>query len=85
MNDKSSSAPSQPPDNIARRFRAVHKRALTFGAKNLTPVYRAYGVKGVAYGVDSRYISADTVLPEKADCYIFDPKNVVQEFNQWSA
>ena len=77
----SASAPSQPPDNVASRFRAVHKRALTTPASSLSPIYNAYNSKGVAYGVESRYISAATALPLKADCYKLDPKNSVQEFH----
>ena len=76
--------PSQPPANIAARFRAVHKRALTTFTGSTTPIYwitdpSASGIAGVVYGLDSRFISADTVLPNHADCYRFDPKNVVEE------
>ena len=84
MNPMSSPAPTQPPSSITARFRSVHKRALKAPAKKLTPIYHNYGYKqGVAYGVEGRYISGDTILPNKADCYIFDPKNVVEEFTQW--
>ena len=86
MNPMSSPVPAQPPSSVTARFRAVHKRALTTPAKNLTPIYYNYGYsQGVTYGVDGRYISGDTILPNKADCYIFDPKNVVQEFTKWEA
>ncbi|KAI0087156.1 MAC/Perforin domain-containing protein [Irpex rosettiformis] len=83
MNPAESSVPSQPPASVASRFRAVHKRALTTPAKSLTPVYRNYGEKqGVVYAVEGRYVSAETVLPNERDCYILDPKNVVEEFSR---
>lgn len=79
-----SSIPSQPPANIAARFRAVHKRALTAPAKDLTPLYHYYSdtvTQNVVFGVDGRYIQANTTIPNKADCYILDPKNTVEEFS----
>ena len=79
-NPTSSSAPSRPPDSIASRFRAVHKRAITT-ASSLTPKYTAYKYQGVVYGIESRYISTGTNFPVTADCYKLDPKNSVQEFH----
>ena len=79
--------PPVPPASISARFRAVHKRALTITTAKTTPIYwttapSGTGTAGVLYGVDGRFISADTVLPNKADCYKLDPKNVVEE-SRW--
>ena len=84
-NPWSSDAPSQPPDSIAARFRAVHKRALTTATGKTFPIYwithpSGTGNVGAVFGMDGRFISAETVLPNKVDCYKLDPKNVVQEY-----
>ena len=86
INPRGFNPPSQPPANIVARFRAVHKRAITAFTGKTTPIYwitnpSGSGTAGAVYGLDSRFISADTVLPNQADRYRFDPKNVVEEYS----
>jgi hypothetical protein len=77
-----SSIPEQPPAELADRFRAVHKRALT-GAK--WGVYGLYtGDEGrKIYGIDGRYWFAGYELPFKEDCFMLDPKGAQLEGDGW--
>lgn len=80
MTPASSSNPTQPPDSIARRFRAVHKRAITAAKNGVTTSWKYYNYpQDVVYIIDGRYVHGDTALPHKSDCYILDPKNTVEE------
>jgi hypothetical protein len=77
-----SAIPKQPSPELVKRFRAVHKRALT---RAKTGVYPAYNTDGpwVVYGVDYRYWFADVELPFNEDCLRLDPKGTVLEGSGW--
>ncbi|KAI0683226.1 hypothetical protein BC835DRAFT_1423503 [Cytidiella melzeri] len=72
--------PDQPPESLAGRFRAVHKRALSeaHSQDGVDHVWR--GEKNhLLYSVDYRYLYADTDVPPKKDCFVLDEKMTVKE------
>jgi hypothetical protein len=77
----SEAIPIDPSPEVADRFRAVHKSALTAASAGVTREYRCEGNE-VIFAVDDRYWYADTALLAKQDCYKLDPKNVIEEFNR---
>jgi hypothetical protein len=77
-----SAIPKQPPAELVKRFRAVHKSALTQATYGVYGIYHSDGPR-VVYGVDYRYWFADVELPFKEDCLRLDPKGAVLEGNGW--
>jgi hypothetical protein len=77
-----SSIPKQPPPELADRFRAVHKRALTGAKQGVHGTF--YGDEGrKIYGIDGRYWFAGYELPFKEDCFRLDPKGAQLEGDGW--
>ncbi|KAI0685525.1 hypothetical protein BC835DRAFT_516999 [Cytidiella melzeri] len=79
----SSGIPLQPPASLAGHFRAVHRSALTAAATGVT-WYPSYSYEDCKFfSIDNRYWFADTQFPLKEDCFMLDPKGVVQEGDGW--
>ena len=72
-----------PPEQLASRFRAVHKRALKAASSGVTDVYTsAANDKCKIFSVDDRYWYADRATLDKRDCVIFDPEQVDEQFDK---
>jgi hypothetical protein len=77
-----SSIPKQPPPELADRFRAVHKRALTSAKDGVNNVYWDDEGRKI-YAIDARYWFAGYELPFKEDCFRLDPKGAQLEGDGW--
>ncbi|KAI0341925.1 hypothetical protein BDW22DRAFT_1345703 [Trametopsis cervina] len=80
--DSGYSLPSQPPDWLAGRFRAVHKRALTTATVGVTGHYDSNPPDEI-YWVDYRYWNADTELPRDQDCFVLSDSMTVKDWSGW--
>ena len=78
-----SALPSQPPDALAGRFRAIHKLALTRSSKGVTDSYQFRGKGGIVYRVDHRYILAGNERPVQGDTFVLDPKMAIKDWGSW--
>jgi hypothetical protein len=79
--------PSNPVEEVAGQFRAVHKRALTgasIGVPNDGYIFRNYSnPKQMIFMVEARYSFADLEIPPKSDMFVLDPKMVNKEWSGW--
>ncbi|KAI0812731.1 MAC/Perforin domain-containing protein [Irpex lacteus] len=70
----------QPPEDLVRGFRAVHKRALASAEKGVEATYTcSWNERCKIFNVDGKYWYADTAPLNKQDCMRFDTKNVIVE------
>jgi hypothetical protein len=77
-----STIPSQPPDSLTSRFRAVHKRALTHASSGVTVRYQnANDTAQSLYQIDNHYWLADTAILQNQDLYVLDPKSNTLEWS----
>ncbi|KAI0088021.1 MAC/Perforin domain-containing protein [Irpex rosettiformis] len=71
---------NQPPEEVANRFRAVHKSALTSAEYGVQDVYSSpFAENCKIFSVDGQYWYADTAPLNRLDCMRLDPKNVIIE------
>jgi hypothetical protein len=77
-----SSIPEQPSPELANRFRAVHKRALTSAEWGIYGIYYGDGKRKI-YAIDGRYWFVGYELPFTEDCLRLDPKGAQLEGDGW--
>ncbi|KAI0682377.1 hypothetical protein BC835DRAFT_1478658 [Cytidiella melzeri] len=76
--------PSQPPASLVGHFRAVHRSALTAPVTGVSWYSNFFWRNHKFFSIDdNRYWFAATELPQKNECFILDPKQVVQEGDWW--
>lgn len=68
-----------PSANVADRFRAGYKSALTLLTKEVTPGFASALDGKDVFCYDQRHVFADTALPSKADCYVLHPAYIDQD------